>query len=403
MTPISSRPADRYSPLYFLASVGAGGLSVTFFMYLMFWVPHPNATVPVFEDIMAAWATGNLPLQIGIAVAMIGIAFFSFLNIKSLVWNLGQLARFKQTPAYEKLRSSNAETQLLAMPLALAMTVNALFILGLVFVPNLWSVVEYLFPLAMVAFVLIGAHALRMIGHFLARVMTQGGIFDVTAHNSFAQLLPAFALSMAAVGLSAPSAMSTNPTVVAASLVFSTFFGLIAALYAILGAITALNSMLHYGTAKESAPTLMIVIPLITTLGILMLRQSHGLHTTFEGHTTDASTFMLLTSLLTVQAMFALLGIVILRRHSYMATFITGSEASPGSYALVCPGVALSVMTQFWLNKGLVAIGVVAKFGVAYWAFTGVALAFQIGMIVLVLMLNRKHFSRVQVAAVPAE
>jgi len=29
-TPI--RPADSYSPLYFLASLGAGGLVVTFFM-----------------------------------------------------------------------------------------------------------------------------------------------------------------------------------------------------------------------------------------------------------------------------------------------------------------------------------------------------------------------------------
>ena len=28
------RAAEKYSPLYFLASLGAGGLSVTFFMYL---------------------------------------------------------------------------------------------------------------------------------------------------------------------------------------------------------------------------------------------------------------------------------------------------------------------------------------------------------------------------------
>lgn len=49
-----SRAADHYVPTYFLASLGAGGLSVTFFMYLMFWVPHPGRPVPVFEDILAA-------------------------------------------------------------------------------------------------------------------------------------------------------------------------------------------------------------------------------------------------------------------------------------------------------------------------------------------------------------
>ena len=32
MTSQSFRPSDTYDPLYFLASVGAGGLSVTFFM-----------------------------------------------------------------------------------------------------------------------------------------------------------------------------------------------------------------------------------------------------------------------------------------------------------------------------------------------------------------------------------
>lgn len=145
MATVQTRPADTYAPIYFLASLGAGGLAVTFFMFLMFWVPHPNAPVPVFEDIMAAWAKGNVPQQIAIAIAMLGIAVFAFLNIKALVWNLTAFNAYKTTPAYTALKSSNAESTLLAMPLALAMTVNALFIVGLVFVPQLWSIVEYLF------------------------------------------------------------------------------------------------------------------------------------------------------------------------------------------------------------------------------------------------------------------
>jgi hypothetical protein len=58
-----TRPADTWSPLYFLASLGAGGLAVTFFMFLMFWVPHPDQPVPVFEDIVAAFSQGSLPIQ----------------------------------------------------------------------------------------------------------------------------------------------------------------------------------------------------------------------------------------------------------------------------------------------------------------------------------------------------
>jgi hypothetical protein len=99
----ANRPADTWSPLYFLASLGAGGLSVTFFMYLMFWVPHPGQPVPVFEDILTAFAGGGLPLKTAIIVAVTGIAGFAFLNIKSLIWNLARLSEFRKTDGYTKL------------------------------------------------------------------------------------------------------------------------------------------------------------------------------------------------------------------------------------------------------------------------------------------------------------
>ncbi len=403
MATVQTRPADTYAPIYFLASLGAGGLAVTFFMFLMFWVPHPNAPVPVFEDIMAAWAKGNVPQQIAIAIAMIGIAVFAFLNIKALVWNLTAFNAYKTTPAYTALKSSNAESTLLAMPLALAMTVNALFIVGLVFVPQLWSIVEYLFPLAMVAFGLIAVLALRMIGAFLGRVLSKGGIFDVTAHNSFAQLTPAFAVAMIAVGFAAPAAMSTNPTTVAASLILSTVLAVISVLYTIFAATTAVSSMLHYGTAREAGPTLMIIVPIVTVLSILLMRQDHGLHTTFDAHANAGETLVFLTRMISIQIAFLGLGLVVLRAQGYFKDFVFGTKTSAGSYALVCPFVAFNVLGFFFINKGLVAAQVIEKFGTAYWAFTAVALASQAVAIFLVLRLNKQHFSRSEAVAVPAE
>ncbi len=404
MTDPIQKPSDTYSPLYFLASLGAGGMSVTFFMYLLFWVPHKGRAVPVFGDIKSAFLTGDLPLQIAIAVAVAGIAIFTILNLKSMIWNLNALAKFKKTDAYETLRNSNAETTLLAQPLAMAMTVNALFIVGLVFVPGLWSIVEYLFPLAMLAFALIGIMALRIIGDFLGRVLTKGGIFDVTAHNSFAQLLPAFALAMVAVGFSAPAAMSANPTMVGISLILSTFFGIASLLYTVVAAITAFSSMLHYGTAKEAGPTLMVIVPIMTTLGIMFLRQDHGLHVMYGVDTTPGETLVFLARLLTVQVVFLMLGLVVLRRQGYFTDFIKGTKTSPGSYALVCPGVALSVMVQFFLHKGLVAAFVIDKFSPAYWAVVAVAIGLQIVTTALIIRLNRRHFGKpAPMVAVPAE
>ncbi|MEP2715976.1 hypothetical protein [Pseudophaeobacter sp.] len=400
-----SAAEQNYSPLYFLASLGAGGLAVTFFMYLMFWVPHPGQPVPVFEDLIAVLQNGSTPLKAAVVIAIAGIAVFVFLNVKLLLWNFATLSRFKKTDAYRTLRQTNGETTLLAGPLATAMTINGGFIVGLVFVPQLWSVVEYLFPAAMVAFVLVGIWAFRLIGHFLGRVLAEGGAFDMTAHNSFAQLLPAFALSMVAVGLSAPAAMSGNTVVVGTSLVLSTFFGITAMLYATYASVTAFSAMLMHGTAREAGPTLMVIVPLLTVLGIMMLRQNHGLHAAFDVHGAPAETLMLLARILTVQIVFLLLGTLVMLRQNYFGDFVFGSKLSPGSYALVCPGVALSVMLHFFINKGLTGAHVIDKFSLAYWVLIAVALASQWAMIALVLRLNQQHFKAdpSHTAAVPAE
>lgn len=216
----------------------------------------------------------------------------------------------------------------------------------------------------------------------------------MTAHNSFAQLLPAFAIAMVGVGLSAPAAMSTNTVIVGASLVLSTFFGVTAIIYTLFAAITGLNSMLHHGTAEESAPTLMVVVPIVTVLGIMFMRQDHGLHVAFEVHSGAGETLIFLSRLITIELLFLALGLLVLKRQGYWRNFISGERASAGSYTLICPGVAFAVLMHFFVNKGLVAAGVIAKFGPAYWGLTAIAILAQFAMIALVLHLNRKHFTR---------
>ncbi len=391
MSQTYAKPANTWSPLYFLASVGAGGLSVTFFMYLMFWVPHPGQPVPVFEDITAALATGHTGLTIAIATALIGIAVFGASNLALLVWNLRKLRQFAATDKAMALRQSNAETQLMALPLALAMSINGAFILGLVFVPGLWSVVEFLFPAAILGFLAVGALAFRLLGRFLARVTASGG-FDCAKNNSFAQMLPAFAFAMSGVGLAAPAAMSNTAWIAGTSLILSTFFFVTALAITLVSLILGLRAIMENGVAGEQAPTLMMVVPITTILGILMLRQGHGLHVHFDSHATAADTMMMLTRLMSVEVLFLLFGLTILAATGYARRFLTGEAISAGNYALICPGVALTVLMHFWINKGLVASGLIEKFGTAYWSLTAIALAVQAAMVLLMLYLHRRHF-----------
>jgi len=96
-----------------------------------------------------------------------------------------------------------------------------------------------------------------------------------------------------------------------------------------------------------------------------------------------------------VQFLFLGLGLLVLKREGYFKDFVFGDKTSPGSYALVCPGVALSVMLHFFINKGLVASGLIDKFEIAYWMLTALAIAFQVAMIWLLARLNRQHFGKI--------
>jgi len=401
--PRTSRPSDTYTPLYFLASLGAGGLSVTFFMWLMHWIPHPGRTVPVFEDITAAFASGTVLTQGMIVLAMAAIAFFAFLNIRSLIWNLGRYAEWRQTEVYAKFAKTNAQSQTMALPLALGMTVNAGFILGLVFVPGLWSVIEYLFPIAILTFLAIGIFAFRLYAEFLGRVLTEGG-FNMAANNNFGQMLPAFAFAMTGVGLAAPAALSTVTATAAIGLILSSFFFVTALVIIAVALVLGVRSMLENGVGTETAPTLMILIPITTILGILLLRQEHGLGEHFAAHSEAAGTMMMLSQMIAFQVLIGILGLFVLARLGYTKRFLTGSDNSAGAYALVCPGVGFAVLMQFWVNKGLVDAGLLDKFSATYWALTTIALISQFAMVWLVLHLNRRHFGAARtVAAVPAE
>ncbi len=378
-------------PTYFLAALGAGGLSVSFFMWLMFWLPHPGAPVPLFEDAVAALADGGLLIKLAVLGAWTGVSLFSALHIHLLVWNLRQYARFRSTPAYQELRNSNSETQLLAGPLTVAMSINVGFIIGLTFVPGLWSVVEWLFPLALLAFVLVGYWALALLRDFWGRVLVGGG-FDCVRNNNLGQLMPAFASAMIAVGLAAPAAMSQNTVTVAFSLVLSSFFMVLAFIIGGIQVVLGFRAMLEQGADPSTAPSLWIVVPILTTLSITLLRQTHGLHGHFESGAGGVEAMTMLITFLSAQLVFGLLGWVVLSRYRYFSRFVTGTEKSAGAYALVCPGVALTVMMHFFINAGLVGFGALEQFSFGYWALTVIALMLQGLTIWLVIRLNRLHF-----------
>ncbi len=379
----------EYSPLYYLAALGSGGLTVSFFMYLMFMVPHPNTPIPTFEDLMATAGTGSLLMPALTVAAVTGVIIFAFSHFRLLIWNIKEYSLFKRTEQFQNLKKSNGEVQLMAIPLTYAMTINVMFILGALFVPKLWEIVEYLFPFALLGFLSVGIYAIKIFITFFSRVITFGQ-FDCEKNNSLSQMLSIFAFSMIAVGFAAPAAMSHTPLYSAIGILFSIGFIAITIVLSVIKIVLGFRAMFEHGINKESAVSLWILIPILTILGIALYRISMGLDHNFGIATHPWSHLMLFTVILTLQIFFGLLGFRVMRQIGYCKEFISGNSRSVVAYAAICPGVAFFVLGNFMLHKGLIAAGLMTQYSLLYWLLYLALLGVQLKTIQVLFRLNNK-------------
>lgn len=381
---------EQYSPLYFLAALGPGGLAVSFYIYMFFMVPHPGtpmATADFIFPLIAEKSTISALLLLDYAI----ILFLAFLHFRLLFWNIREYGLFKQTQAFQQLKSGNQEVSLMAIPLTYAMTINVCFVLGAILVPGLWSVVEYLFPFAMAGFLAVGVYAMRLFLEYATRIMVTKS-FDFVQNNNLSQMIAIFAFSMVAVGLAAPGAMSHHKEVSALGIFFSVFFSTVSISLIILKITLGFKSILEQGISREASVSLWIMLPILTLLGITFVRYTYGFAHNFDN--TDGVSkswlFLLTSGVLSLQVMFGLLGFYTMQKLDYFNEFIHGSTKSVSSFAIICPGVAFAVFGFFFVHQGLVLNDVIQQFSVAYFLTLVPFVFVQLKTAQLIFKLNRK-------------
>lgn len=379
---------EGYSPLYFLASLGAGGLSISGYMYLMFMIKHPKTPLATFEYIYPILQEGSFN-SILVVISMLVILFFSFIHFKLLIWNIKEFSLFKKTKSYSELKNNNHEVQLMAIPLTLAMSINVCFVLGAAFVPGLWSVVEYMFPPAIIAFLLTGFYGLKIYGEYIGRLFTNAS-FEFDKNSNFSQMLVVFAFSMVSVGLAAPGAMSHYVGVSAFALFFSIFFMIISLFLLVIISILGFKSMLRYGIGDEAAGSLWIMIPIATLLGIALVRISFGLVHNFDQEASSTMLFMLTSSILSLQLIIGLFGYKIMKKVGYFKKFIYSDTQSSGAFGIICPGVAFFVFGMFFIFFGLLKNNVFEIFSISYFIVLSPFVFIQIKTIQIFFRLLKK-------------
>ncbi|MEA3409983.1 MAG: hypothetical protein U9R74_00390 [Pseudomonadota bacterium] len=386
---IKRRLGEQYTPLYFLAALGAGGMAVTFFLYLMFMVDHAGMPMVTFDHLYPLLVGENVVVASLVGAGMVFILAFALLHYRLLLWNILEYRRFRKTDRFLEVRASNDEITLMAIPLTLAMSINVSFIVGAVFVPGLWAYVETLFPFAIAAFLAVGAYALKIFTEYLSRVFTNGD-FDFDRNNHLGQMVGIFAFAMVAVGLAAPGAMSHHIEVNATGMFFAILFTSIATVLGVIKLVLGFKFMFRMGISEVASPSLWLPIPILTLMGITLVRLNFGLDHGFNEPVSKPDLFVLTSTVISLQVLFGVVGYAVMKRLGYFREYVRGDKSHVGSYSLICPGVALFVFGMFFVNFGLVHNGLLDRFSVAYFVMLAPLVFLQIKTLATLLTLNRK-------------
>jgi hypothetical protein len=272
---------------------------------------------------------------------------------------------YKASENYKKLINTNSEISLMTIPLTFTMSINVCFVLGAVFIPGLWNIVEYLFPFALIGFCITGFYGLKIFFNYFSRLLVKGD-FDFATNNNLSQMISIFAFSMIAVGFAAPGAMSHNLGINAIGIFGALFFASLSILLLIIKLTIGFKSMFEIGVSIEASPSLWIIIPILTLLGITAVRVSFGLDHNFDANLEKSSLFTLTSIVLSLQIIFGILGYKVMKEINYFEKFVEGENRSPISFALICPGVAFMVFGMFFINFGLTYNEVIDKYSLIY-------------------------------------
>lgn len=345
-----------FTPLHGLASLGAGGLSVSFFVWLMFLTPHPGSPVPTYESLALASQASDNAGWIGLVTTM--VAIMAFAHYALLAWWLQQGARLP-TADKAKLFSGEAHVFRMITPLVLALSVNAGFVVGLVFVPGLWQVKEWLFPVALLAFAALFAMATQ---RWLAQQALLKSEQLSYRNKGLIELLATFAFAMITVGFSASAAMSDTAWVHTTGLVLSVAGGAMAIWAGVRVLRDRFTSLREHPVAATATGSLLMGVPILTILGIASYRLMMAGQHHFDVDISPSVITVTLAVLFMAQILIFLVATPTVLQRDGWRTLVT-QQPQGASFSLICPGVGLFVLGMFLVSHGLAPTGLLSGTG----------------------------------------
>ncbi len=333
------RNKKEFSPLIFLASLGAGGLSVAFFALINYTFDHGKGLVNFAQthNSMAGFTEGLYSL---LELGMIGFAIIHF--VLSIIF-LPQLIKWIKSSSYKKfVENPLVNVGILAPFISLAMTMNVLLASVRYFVPSLYNNLQSLMIPGLIVWIVLWFFTMRMAIKLLKISFIKG--FDISKIY-FGWLLYPFALGMLSVTGAGIAAMSQAP--MPAHIAF--FMLLISGTMGIFLMMVKLNAIFknHFALEglpdKQFLPSLLIIVPNITLYAIIAFRIGHYLHNHFNAQLNVYYMIVMVTAF-AFETWYMIFGLSLLQ--DYFKKHFKG-EFHVSQWGLVCPFVAYVVLGSF--------------------------------------------------------
>ncbi|MCF7846361.1 MAG: hypothetical protein K9L85_03925 [Candidatus Peribacteraceae bacterium] len=323
----------KFSPLAWLAPLGAGGISIISFAFFNYSIAHPAGLINVSQT------GGGALVRILEANMLVFIALHFLLTLALIV----PLLRFLRDPEYQKFRNDPLQNSALLAPfISLAMTLNVFIGPIRYFVPSFYGDFQALILPGFIAWALLWLLTLRIEIKLLAASFRQS--FDVSK-ISFGWLLHPFALGMITVTGTGIAAMAANATIANAAAFLSLITGTMGLFLLLVKTISIFKS--HFAAAglptKQFLPSFLIVVPNITLYAISAFRLGHWLE---HHHAAELGSYfkVVMTTAFAFETWYLLFGLVLLADYFRRSFF---KEYHVSQWGLVCPFVAYAVLSSF--------------------------------------------------------
>lgn len=333
---------NQFSPVIFLASLGAGGIAVMPFALLQYSLTGIKGLVT-----RAFLGHGSLPLSKEIFYySLEGVmVVFTMIHIVLTILFLRQLVTWLRQPAYRDFVNNPLKNAGILTPfLSLAMTMNVFIGPIRFFFPSLSSNLQTMMLPALIGWGILWALLLRMEIKLLKISFINS--FDVSK-ISFGWLLHPFTLGMVTVTGTGIAAMAKNPTIAHTAAFMSLISGTMGFFLLIVKLITIFKS--HFAAdglpEKQFLPSFLIVVPNITLYALSAYRLGHYMNHQFGAHMHTFEQISVVISY-AFEVWYLIFGIALLK--DYLKKDFFKKEFYLSQWGFVCPFVAFGVLGSFF-------------------------------------------------------